>query len=270
MSDADAIRRMTAELAADPRSLVFLELGEALRRLGQLGAAFKVARAGALRYPQLADAHDLLGRILADQGDRASAEVSWRRALELEPAHAGASKGLAFLAFRTGDLAAAAALLEAAAGAHPQDGAIAGALERVRHLAEAAPAPAAPAPRAAAEEGAFDFARPEGADGALLFDAAGERLAGRLLRADGSDAGDAVAAHLAGVSREAERAARVLDLGTWEAVVTEAADANVIVVPAGPGTALLVTRDPMVPAARLVRLAEQGARAARAWLERLG
>ena len=43
---SDDIRGMTAELAADPDSLVFLELGEALRRRGQPDAAFKVARTG--------------------------------------------------------------------------------------------------------------------------------------------------------------------------------------------------------------------------------
>jgi hypothetical protein len=56
----DDIRAMTAELAADPASLVFLDLAEALRRRGQLDAAQKVTRTGLARYPELAAAHDPL------------------------------------------------------------------------------------------------------------------------------------------------------------------------------------------------------------------
>ena len=37
------IRVLTSQLAADPSSLVFLPLGEALRRRGQLEAAEKIA-----------------------------------------------------------------------------------------------------------------------------------------------------------------------------------------------------------------------------------
>jgi hypothetical protein len=61
---SDDIKTLTARLADEPASLAFLELGEALRRRGQLDAAYKVARGGLSRYPALADAHDLLGRIL--------------------------------------------------------------------------------------------------------------------------------------------------------------------------------------------------------------
>ena len=67
---ADAL---TQRLADEPSSLAFLDLGEALRRRGQLEAAYKVARGGLNRYPGLADAHDLMARILSDQGDFAGA-----------------------------------------------------------------------------------------------------------------------------------------------------------------------------------------------------
>ena len=63
---SDEIRALTARLADEPTSLAFLELGEALRRRGQYDAAAKVARGGLSRYPGLADAHDLLARILSD------------------------------------------------------------------------------------------------------------------------------------------------------------------------------------------------------------
>jgi len=64
---SDDIRGLTQRLADEPSSLAFLELGEALRRRGQLEAAGKVVRGGLNRYPGLADAHDLMGRILGDQ-----------------------------------------------------------------------------------------------------------------------------------------------------------------------------------------------------------
>ena len=38
----DDIRALTARLADEPSSLAFLELGEALRRRGQLEAAYKL------------------------------------------------------------------------------------------------------------------------------------------------------------------------------------------------------------------------------------
>jgi predicted Zn-dependent protease len=115
----DPIRELTAQLASDPQSLVFLELGEALRNRGQPAAAYKVARMGVNRYPELAASHDLLARVLADQGDRHAAAEAWRRVLELSPGHLGANKGLAFLAFRAGDPGGALPFLESALGRLP-------------------------------------------------------------------------------------------------------------------------------------------------------
>ena len=43
---ADEIRALSAQLAQDPQSLVFLRLGEALRRKGQLDSATRVAMNG--------------------------------------------------------------------------------------------------------------------------------------------------------------------------------------------------------------------------------
>ena len=65
----DDIRQLSAQLAQDPSSLVFLRLGELLRRKGQLDLAHRVAIAGLERHPHHADAHDLYARILADKHD---------------------------------------------------------------------------------------------------------------------------------------------------------------------------------------------------------
>ena len=88
---ADDIRAMTAELAADPASLVFLDLAEALRRRGQLDAAQTVTRNGLARYPELASAHDLAARIFVDRGDLDRAFESWVTALKHDPALLAAS-----------------------------------------------------------------------------------------------------------------------------------------------------------------------------------
>ena len=273
----DPIRELTAQLAADPQSLVFLELGEALRGRGQPAAAYKVARMGVNRYPELAAAHDLLARVLSDQGDRHAAAEAWRRVLELAPGHVGANKGLAFLAFRAGDPEGALPFLESALGAAPGDEGLNLAVQRVRTALEvsAARAAAASAPAAAlanglrAQPGGESLEPLDEARGVVLLDTQGLRLAGTLEAPDGSDVSDTVAAHLQGVSREAARAARLLELGAWEAVSAESDDGHLVVLQPTPATVLLLLRDARVPVGRLAMIAEQAARAARRWLEQM-
>src|SRR6185503_3765511 len=65
----DDIQALTAQLARDPGSLVFLPLAESLRRRGQLDAALTVAVAGSARYPEMAGAYDLIARIRSDRGE---------------------------------------------------------------------------------------------------------------------------------------------------------------------------------------------------------
>jgi tetratricopeptide (TPR) repeat protein len=128
---SDDIRGMTAELAADPESLVFLDLGEALRRRGQLDAAYKVMRTGLTRYPELARAHDLCARILCDRGEPDRAFEAWVTALQCDAGLVSAHKGLGFLYYQAGDLASAETHLAYAAQAHPDDAGSVAALERV-------------------------------------------------------------------------------------------------------------------------------------------
>lgn len=270
----DDIRALTAQLADDPDSLAFLPLGEALRRRGQLDAAARVARSGLSRYPELADGHDLFARILSDQGDLESAFDEWAIAVRLAPSHLGANKGIAFLYYRAGDLANAARHLEVAAATAPDDAGIAAALERVRgSLATPSvhDAPAAPPQPAGVVTDAEVFAGLDGAsEDLLLVDLLGLRLGGGIRRPDGADVGDAVAADLAGVSREATRAARLLGLGQWHSVAAESPDAQLQLVAPTDGTVLLIIREPAVPPGRVAMMADRAARAARVWLERLG
>lgn len=145
---ADEIRQLSAQLAQDPGSLVFLRLGELLRRKGQIDTAHRVAVAGLERHQHHADAHDLLARILADKRDYERAFDEWDMALRIAPNHTGALKGLAFLYFKIGDVSQAVAHLEEARRVAPDDQSLEQALELVQGAAEpAAPAaPTAPAP----------------------------------------------------------------------------------------------------------------------------
>jgi hypothetical protein len=129
---ADDVKALSAELAQDPQSLVFLRLGELLRRKGQVEAAQRVAVHGLERHPHLPDAHDLYARILSDARDYARAFDEWDMALQIMPTHAGALKGLAFLYFQVGDLEQAETHLQAALDASPGDASLVQALEVVR------------------------------------------------------------------------------------------------------------------------------------------
>ena len=274
----DEIRALSAQLAQDPQSLVFLRLGEALRRKGQLDAAMRVATNGLERHPHLADAHDLYARILTDKHDYEHAFDEWDMAVRIAPHHTGALKGLAFLYFNVGDLEQAEAHLAAAKRIEPDDPTLEQAFEMIRGGATApAPQPVAapsPPPQSAPSQSptldeARVFAGLEGAqEGLLLLDAAGRVLGGALKDPAGKDVTDAVAAYLAGVSQEAGRTAKLLALGRWTGVAAEGNGGHVhLTAPTGDAL-LLVVRDRAVPMGRLAIIAQRAAMAARRWLEK--
>ena len=272
----DDIRALTARLADEPGSLAFLELADALRRRGQFDAASKVARGGVSRYPGLADAHDLLARVLSDQGDLAGAFDAWSSALQLDPMRTSALKGIAFLYFRAGDRDAALSHLERALEVDPEDATIMQAISRLGAAGEAPPllppaeADTTPAelvpPATRSAHGLFEE-MDGGEQGLLLVDGNGLRLGGRLAGEEGDAAGDRVAAQLAGVSREAARATRLLGLGSWHSIAVESPDGHLVLAQPTPDSVLLATRDPSLPMGRVTLLAERAARAARSWLE---
>jgi tetratricopeptide (TPR) repeat protein len=271
---SDDIRTLTARLADEPSSLAFLELAEALRRRGQLDAACKVARGGVSRYPGLADAHDLLARVLSDMGDLAGAFDAWSAALQLDPMRAAALKGVGFLYFRAGDVVAALDHLQRAAQADPDDSSIPLAIARLRIEVRQQAAPrtnGAPTLAAPAPPPATPFEGIEGGEqGFLLVDGNGLRLSGTLRGSSGEDVGDRVAAQLAGVSREAARATRILGLGAWQSIAVESTDGHLFLAAPTADTVLLTARDQSLPLARVGLLAERASRAARAWLEAMG
>jgi tetratricopeptide (TPR) repeat protein len=275
----DDIRSLTARVAEEPTSLAFLELAEALRRRGQFDAAYKVARGGLARYPALADAHDLIARILGDQGDLAGAFDAWVEALRFDPMRVGALKGIAFLYFRAGDVPAALEHLQRASEIDPDDESIIQGIARIRQAAQSdAPAAVtAPVHGYSTDSGVSAESEPaqpafrsdsEMADhGSMLVDGNGLRLAGAIRGPDKEDVGDRVAAELAGVAKEAARTSRLLGLGAWQAIAVEAPEANLFLVAPTSDTLLLTIRESSLPMARLALVADRAAREARAWLE---
>lgn len=259
---ADEIGRMTAELARDPASLVFLQLGEILRFQGQLDAAARVARAGLERHPDRPDALDLYARVLADAGNPDGARETWEHVLTLAPRHVGALKGLSYLAYRERDFDAALDMLETALSEDPADQAVVLALQTARAAAERQDA------EFRLRTGADIFSGIEGADHAiLLLDLRGLVLGGVLRDHRGLVVSDEVAAYVSGAAQEAERAARLLELGPWETLGCEGSDGHLNVSPPATDAILLVRRDRAVPAGRVTLLARRAAAAARAWLE---
>jgi predicted regulator of Ras-like GTPase activity (Roadblock/LC7/MglB family) len=250
----DDIRALTAAIAADPASLLFLDLAERLRARRLLPQALVVAERGLERYPRLAAAHALLGRIRCDANDHAGAAEAWRQALACEPGNVEARKGLAYLDWRNGDAAAARKVLEELAAEHPGDAAIRLALGVVQGTVVPTTATASVEPTGLAE-------------GTVLLDDGGMRLAGSLQREDGTEVSERVAAELAGAAHEAARTATLLGLGTWRSLAVEAAAGGLHVVAPTDGTLLAAVRDRTTPPGRLGLVAEQAARAARAWLE---
>ena len=237
--------------------MAFLELGERLRQRGQYAAAATVALAGLSHYPALAEAHDLLARIRADQGDDAAAIAAWHAALECDPAHAGARKGLAFVAFRSGDFANAERHLELAAIQSPHDASVLAALDRVRAAHRNTPT-------------AEPVRLTDPGSGVVLFDLQGLRLAGGG-PGDNADAAlaDATAAEGAGLAREATRTARMLNLGAVQHLVIETTEARIAMFPVGSEASLVLQRSSATPLGRVLALGARAATAAHEWLERM-
>ena len=292
------VKEMTAELIRDANSLVFLELAEVLRAQGHIGAAKSVALTGIERHPELPEAHDVHARILVTANEPEGAWKTWKKALELNPRHIGAHKGLGFLLYSQANLDAARDHLEQALAADPTNQSVIQALKAVRKAAGAAeeppdstasavPAEGSPAAGAETETEVMQDASPptsgveprehesrvlfasfeSGDHGILLVDTRGRTLAGEFQTTDGRDRSDEAAAHLAVVSEEMERTGRMLNIGKWQWLVVEATEGNLHVTQPVEEALLLIARNRDVPVARLGLLAESAGAKAKTWLE---
>ena len=104
---------------------------------------------------------------------------------------------------------------------------------------------------------------------ALLVDGDGLVLAGAYTDGSGKDVAEVIAAELAGVSSEAERAMRHLGLGAWTSLLVEADEAIVAMTPAPNGSLLVVTASRKTPVGLVRLLLDRVLARARDWLVRV-
>ena len=292
----DDVRRWSDELARDPASLVFLPLGETLRRQGQLDLALKIATRGLERHSHNPDAHDLLARIAVDRGELQRAFDEWDMVLRLTPEHIGALKGMAFVRFQQGNTPDAEQYLQRAAEKNGGgDAEVAAALANMRaagrgarergargapengadptshtphpaHLA-ARPASRVPHPSHNDPRALFADILGEHEQTALLLDDQGLVLAGIYVDGDGNDVGDEVGAELSGVTESARRATRHLDIGEWRAIILETEVAVVTMAPSTADGLLVVAASKATPLGLVRRVLDRCLERARKWLE---
>jgi tetratricopeptide (TPR) repeat protein len=262
---ADDVQRWSDELARDPSSMVFLQLGEALRRQGQLEPALKLGLRGLERHPSQPEAHDLVARVSVDLKDFARAFEEWEAVLEVAPEHVGALKGLGYLCFQQGRLGDAERFLSRAAtlGGGPD---VHAALETVRRSSGSVPASFVDAQLAGDPQRLFADILVDDGQTALLLDANGYVLGGLYLDADGHDLAQEIGAQLSGISDEVVRASRHLDIGEWKSIVFETEAAVVALAPAADNSLLVVAASRATPLGLLRRLLGRCAERARAWL----
>jgi predicted regulator of Ras-like GTPase activity (Roadblock/LC7/MglB family) len=276
---SDDVRRLSDELARDPASRVFVPLGEALRKQGQLDLALKVTVRGLERHPHFPDGHDLLARIAVDQGNLQRAFDEWDMVLRLAPGHHGALRGMGFVCFQQGRLAEAEQYLSAAVNAGDADEGVTLALANVRasRAARATPAGSVPAadarrevrlPAGTTHDSRFLFADvlSDAEQTAMLLDADGLVLAGAYVAYDGSDVAQEVGAELSGVTDAARRATRHLKLGEWTSIVFETEVAVVAMAPSTADGLLVMATSRTTPLGLVRRLLDRCTERAEKWL----
>jgi predicted regulator of Ras-like GTPase activity (Roadblock/LC7/MglB family) len=104
---------------------------------------------------------------------------------------------------------------------------------------------------------------------ALLLDAEGYVLAGAYLAPDGREVAQEVGAELSGVSEEAQRAMRHLDLGDWSSIVFETDVAVVSMAPSSGQGLVLLASARSLPLGLVRRYLERAAARAKLFLERV-
>lgn len=263
---ADDIRRLSDDLARDPSSLVFLQLGEALRRQGQVEIALKIAMRGLERHPRNADAHDLVARIAVDQRDFVRAIEEWEIVLQLAPTHVGAMKGLGYVCFQQGRFDDAELYLsQAAAGGAGSD--VSNALEMVRRSSGSMTSWSGDSAAASDPQRIFADLLLDDGQTALLLDGGGYVLGGLYLDAAGDDVSQDIGAQLSGISDEVERSMRHLDIGRWRSIIFETQAAVVAMAPAADDSLVVVAASRSTPLGLLRRLLDRCATRATGWLE---
>lgn len=228
MPASDDIRRWSNELAADPQSLVFADLAEALRLQGDLETAERIASRGLDRHRNYGPALGVLARIAETRGDLTAASAFW------EKAHAD---GAASAAGRTPAVARANGSGD---GTFPGSG---------RPTGAAYPTASYPAVTTFSATISSAPARPEVVR-SLVADADGLLLASPQ-PSDDMSVLESMAAAVAGVGDDASRAMKHLNLGAWRALVLETGGDSLAIAPAPGGSLTVLSVAPHVPIGRV-------------------
>lgn len=259
------IQRWSDELARDPSSLAFLDLGEALRRDGQIDVALTIVRRGLERHPQNVDAHNLMARVAIDKHDFVRAAEEWQTVLRLAPDHVAALKGLGYICYQEGRLEDAERYLNYAA-TRGAGASVAAALDSVRRSSGELSTATVEALAPSDPQWLFADLLVDAEQTALLLDESGYVLGGLYLDADGTDLAHEIGAQLSGISDEAVRATRHLGIGDWKSIVFETEVASVAMAPTENKGLLVVAASRVTPLGLLRRLLDQCASRARRWL----
>jgi tetratricopeptide (TPR) repeat protein len=157
------IEELRSKLKADPKSRLFYQLAEELRKALQYAEAEQVLRSGIAAYPTYLAAWVSLGRVLREQKKDDEAIEALNKALQLDPGNVVAARILADSHLALGNKIEAIKKYKLVHALHPADEELQGVIERLdrelsanaaSHAAEtpaSAPAPAAPPPAPAAQ-----------------------------------------------------------------------------------------------------------------------
>ncbi len=114
----DGLRRRVQQ---DPASIAFAQLGEELRRAGQIDEAIEICRAGLVIHPTYLSARVTLGRALIESGDLDAAQREMEQVLAAAADNLAAIRALGDIHHRRGALDASLARYRTALELAPND-----------------------------------------------------------------------------------------------------------------------------------------------------
>ena len=218
-----------------------------------------------------------MGFVLFQQQRLPEAEQFLAAAAEADPDDASTLSALAFVreqqrgpGVSTAAVASEAATTAPLLGGDAARDSLLGSSAAARLVAARAPVGDSVTPAAAGSNDAREiFAEIVGAGqhAVLLLDESGLVLAGQYVTASGTDVGQEIGAELSGVSDEANRAMRHLDLGAWTSIVFETGAAVVALAPSSRDGLLVVAADAATPLGFVRRLLARSAERAARWIK---
>jgi thioredoxin-like negative regulator of GroEL len=144
------IEELRFKLKADPRSRLFYQLAEELRKAGQLDEAEQYLRHGLTVYPTYLAAWVSLGRVLRDQKNDGAAVDALNTALQLDPGNVVAARLLADAYLALGEKVEAIKKYKLVLALLPSDEELRATIDRLDRELQAPP-PVAPPAEAEAE-----------------------------------------------------------------------------------------------------------------------